>query len=138
MKIRNTIIQSTKKSSFTLVAKTMVFVVTACLLTGCLSLEFDSSGDKQPKPISGRWYVACVYGGWWWTDDPSKVCKINGQDAVGGPVKDNGYRYIDVESNFLSLFASFITVGIAVPVYVECYEEKPRPRPSGHKPIVDL
>ena len=138
MKIRNTIIQSAKKSSFTLVAKTMVFVVTACLLTGCLSLEFDSPGDKQAKPLSERWSVACISGGWWWTDDPSKVCKINGQDDVGGPVKDNGYRYIDVESNFLSLFASFITVGIAVPVYVECYEEKPRPRPSVDKPIVDL
>ena len=138
MGMGNRVISSSKKLDFITVARTIVCVAMSVVFIGCLSLEFDSPGDKQPKPLSERWYVACVYGGWWWTDDPSKVCKLNGQDDVGGPVKDNGYRCIDVESNFLSLFASFITVGIAVPVYVECYEEKPRPRPSGDKPIVDL
>ena len=113
-------------------------VILVSLLAGCFSLNFDSPGDKQEKPLSDRWYVACVYGGCWWTDDPSEVCKIKGQDIMGGAVKDNGFRRINVESNFLSLFASFITVGIAVPVYVECYEEKPRPRKQVDRPIIDL
>ena len=114
----------------------MMILVTS--LSGCFSLNFDSPGDKQEKPLSDRWYVACVYGGCWWTDDPAEVCKIQGQDGIGGVVKDNGFRRINVESNFLSLFASFITFGIAVPVYVECYEEKLRPRRQEVQPIIDL
>lgn len=114
----------------------MMILVTS--LSGCFSLNFDSPGDKQEKPLSDRWYVACVYGGCWWTDDPTEVCKIKGQDIIGGVVKDNGFRRINVESNFLSLFASFITLGIAVPVYVECYEGKPRPRRQECQPIIDL
>ena len=114
----------------------MMILVTS--LSGCFSLNFDSPGDKQEKPLSDRWYVACVYGGCWWTDDPTEVCKIKGQDIIGGVVKDNGFRRINVESNFLSLFASFITLGIAVPVYVECYEGKPCPRRQECQPIIDL
>lgn len=116
----------------------VAYIVMVLLPTGCMSLEFDSPGDKQDVPLSDRWYVACVNGGWWWSDDPSVICKIKGQDSVGGPVKDNGYRCIDIESNFLSMFVSFITVGIVVPIYVECYEEKLWPRPSDKKPIIDL
>ena len=124
-------------AKFTLV-RCSVIMILAGSLTGCFSLNFDSPGDKQTKPLSDCWYVACVYGGCWWTDDPSEVCKIKGQDIKGGTVRDNGFRRINVESNFLSLFASFITLGIAVPVYVECYEEKPRPRKQEGQPIIDL
>ena len=124
-------------TKFTLVRCVFIMILVTSLL-GCVSLNFDSSGDKQEKPLSDRWYVACVYGGCWWTDDPSEVCKIKGQDIIGGAVKDNGFRRINVESNFLSLFASFITLGIAVPVYVECYEEKPCPRRQECQPIIDL
>ena len=124
-------------AKFTVVHCCLIAIL-ASMLVGCFSLNFDSPGDKQEKPLSDRWYVACVYGGWWWTDAPSEVCKIKGQDIIGGAVKDNGFRRINVESNFLSLFASFITLGMAVPVYVECYEEKPRLRRQGEQPIIDL
>ena len=95
-------------------------VIVACMAVGafegCLSVKLDSHGDKVSKPISSNWHCACIWGGFWWCQDPEAVCKIG--KKAGNP----GFRRVEVSSGPVSILASVVSLGFIVPVYVEGYE----------------
>ena len=95
-------------------------VIVVCMAVGafegCLSVKLDSHGDKVSKPISSNWHCACIWGGFWWCQDPEAVCKIELKD--GNP----GFRRIEVSAGPAAILASILSVGLAVPIYVEGYE----------------
>ena len=95
-------------------------VIVVCMAVGafegCLSVKLDSHGDKVSKPISSNWHCACIWGGFWWCQDPEAVCKIG--KKTGNP----GFRRVEMSSGPISLLASVLSLGFIVPVYVEGYE----------------
>lgn len=116
--------------------KKCIRVIVACVAVatfdGCLSIKLDSHGDKASKPISSNWHCACIWGGFWWCQDPESVCKIG--KKTGNP----GFRRVEVSSGPISLMASVMSLGLIVPVYVEGYEMKLMEEKNTPETAIDL
>lgn len=109
-------------------------LVSLFLLAGCLDMEFTSPGRKVNEPLYDEYCWACLWCNcwWWWSDNPSKVCKIPDGHAVksqNGFVYRPGYREIKISHSWWTVFLTFGTLGAFTPMKVTCYETKDA-RPS--------
>ena len=94
------------------------------LTAGCWSVRIDSPGDKVAKPLVDEWFCMTVWGGYWWGTSPEERC-----DAVWaadeGKVPTDGYRRVAVSGGWWSVPAGVLSLGMAVPVHVECHAAAP-------------
>jgi len=95
-----------------------VLLVAVLMLSGCLSVRLDSHGDKESRPIGNNWHCACLWGGFWWCQDPENVCYVTKKPG------DPGFRRVEVSMGPAAVLVSVMTLGVVTPVHVECYEAK--------------
>lgn len=93
-------------------------------LAGCCSVRLDSHGDKVAKPIVSEWFCCTVWGGLWWGESPEERCRIVQPDSEGR-VSTHGFRRVEITGNWWSVPVSGLTLGVCVPVHVECFEALP-------------
>ncbi len=97
------------------------------VLSGCLSMEFESKGTKVNEPLYDEYCWACLWFDFWWGDNPSDVCKISDKDSVKvGDVCTYrpGYRELKISSGGWTVFPAFATFGAFTPMKVTCYKSK--------------
>jgi len=95
-----------------------VLLIVLLMTCGCLSVRLDSHGDKESRPIGNNWHCACLWGGFWWCQDPEDVCSVTKKPG------DPGFRRVEVSMGPVAVLVSALSLGIVTPVHVECYEEK--------------
>lgn len=98
-------------------------------LEGCISIELNSPGDKVNDPLYNDYCWACLWcNRWWfWSDDPSSVCRIRDADSINVNneyVYRPGYREALISYSWWTVFPSFGTLGLVVPFKVTVYKTK--------------
>ena len=112
-----------------LVHKVVAWLLAAVALEGCISIELNSPGDKVNEPIYNDYCWACLWcNRWWfWSDDPSSVCRIHDADSVNVNneyVYRPGYREALISYSWWTIFPSFGTLGLVAPFKVTVYKTK--------------
>lgn len=111
-------------------------VIVVCMAVGafegCLSVKLDSHGSKELRPIGRNWHCACLWGGFWWCQDPEKVCQVTKKPG------DPGFRRVEVSMGPMAFLASVLSLGVVTPVHVECYEMKNDAPQNTEETAIDL
>lgn len=121
------------KTSFSLRMTAVALLATA----GCWSVRVDSPGDKAVKPVVDEWFCTSVWGGFWWGTSPEERCD-GAWRAVDGRVPTDGYRRVVVAGGWWSVPAGVLSLGLAVPVHVQCLAAIPDVPPRPDEPPLDL
>ena len=104
-------------------------LVIAVVWDGCLSIELISPGDKVNEPIYNDYCWACLWcNRWWfWSDNPSSVCRIRDADSINVNneyVYRPGYREALISYSWWTVFPAFGTLGLVTPFKVRVYKTK--------------
>ena len=112
-----------------LIHKFVFCFVVAVAIGGCISIELSSPGDKVNEPIYSGYCCACLWCNcwWFWSDNPSAVCKIRDADSIN--VNDEyvyrpGYREVLISYSWWTVFPAFGTLGLVTPFKVTAYKTK--------------
>ena len=111
------------------VHKLVFCLMIAVSLGGCISIELNSPGDKVNEPLYNGYCWACLWcNRWWfWSDDPSSVCRIRDADSINVNneyVYRPGCREALISYSWWTVFPAFGTLGLFSPFKVTVYKTK--------------
>ena len=120
------------------IAKAATAALSLALLgqAGCYSIKLDSHGDKVSRPVASEWFCHTVWGGAWWGESPEQCCRL--APSPDWKVNTHGFRRVEITGCWWSVPVSVLTLGVCVPVHVECYEAIPDERGASAAAPLDL